>query len=398
MSMPRLRWPLLAAFSLGLLPLPPASPPATTVQRLVLTPDSAFHLPDSVRAYLTAVTRMVVAPDSSLYLSDWQFPAILHLEPDGDLRGTLGRSGAGPGEFGQVFSLGTYRDSLWAMDPAQVRLTLFPLEGSGAAVTLPFGPYAPPSTLPGPISRRGAPVSMLPDGSILVEEGTPDPTRPTNGYLFRVDRSMHIIDTVAPLSAVHSNLVFVYREGEMHLTQPFADDPIYNSSADGSLLVLVSRTAATNEEGATFTVTGLRGASQVAFTREIPYTPRRLTKRMVDSVVTAIGGPRRPGTPRTPVTEDSIRARLYRPGFLPPVTSARVGRDGTVWLKVQLADSPRGMDEWMQLSPRGFPLRRVSTPAGFRILESDRRAVWGTYADSLDVPLVGRYPLTRKIN
>lgn len=395
MSMPRLRWSFLAAFGLGVLPLPPVVPSVVGLQRVTLTPDSTFHLPDSVRALLSVVTRLVVAPDSSLYLADWTFPAVFHLESSGAFRQMIGRAGGGPGEFSQVFGLGTYRDSLWVMDPGQVRLTLFPFTGTGNA-TLSFGPYAPPSTKPGPLSRRGSPVSILPDGSLLVEEGTPDPTRPTNGYLFRVDRSMRILDTVVPLPAAHTDLTFVYREGETHTTQPFADDPVYGISADGGMLVLVSRAVAKNEDEASFTVVGWRAGREVAFSRQVSYQPKRLINRVVDSAVAALGGPPRAGTRRTPVTEDSVRAHLYRPAFLPPVMLARVGRDGSIWLKVQFGDGPRGADEWLQLSPRGFPIRRVTTPAGFRLLEADRRMVWGTYADSLDVPQVGRYPLEQR--
>lgn len=393
MSMPRLRWPLLAALGLGLFPTPslPVSPLAS-VQRLVLTPDSTFHLPDSVRALLTAATQVVVAPDSSVYLSDWSFPAIFHLERDGAFRRALGRAGAGPGEFHQVLRLGIYRDSLWAIDPGQVRMTLFPLQGTGVT-TLPVGPYAPPSLLPGPIARRGIPFSIMPDGSLLFFENTPDPVRPGLGYLFRVDRSMRVIDTIAPISTRHTSMAFLHRDGELHATQPFGDDPLYSVSVTGSLVVLVDRTAATSEEEAEFTVTALRNGTEVAWTRNITYQPRRLTNRLVDSAVNRIGGPPPGSAARSPVTPDSVRRKLFRPAFLPPVEKVVVGRDGSTWLKVRFADGPNGADEWLQLSPRGFPLRRVTARAGLRILEADRQVVWGTYADSLDVPQVGRYPL-----
>lgn len=393
MSMPSIRWSLLAALGGALLLAEPA-PHAGTVKRGVLAPDPTFHVPDSVRAYLSAVTRIVVAPDSSLYLSDMRIPAILHLEPSGDYRRVIGNAGGGPGEFYQVFMVGLYRDSLWAMDPAHVRVTLFPLNGSGQR-TLPYGPYAPKSTAPGAYSKRGRPASILPDGSFLLEEGTPDPTRPTNRLLLRADRFMRVLDTITPLPASRSSMVFLHRDGAVHLTQPYSDDPLYGVAGDGSLVVLVTRPAAANEEGAEFTVVGLQGGDREVFRRTIQYQPRRLSQKAVEGVVKRLVGENEPGMPRSPVTTDSVWRRLYRPKFYPPISQVVVGRDGSTWLKVQFGDGPAKADEWMQLSARGLPLRRVTVPEGFRLLEADRRQVWGALLDSMDVPEVKRYTLDR---
>lgn len=394
MSMPRSRWSLLAAISSVLL-LAPASPAnhASLVQRGALIPDGTFELPDSVRALLTRVTRLVVAPDSSLYLADWRIPAILHLEPSGEFRRVLGRAGGGPGEFTQVIGLGIYRDSLWAMDPGQVRLTFFPLSGEGTQ-TLSYGPYAARSTVPGLYSRRGLPAAIFPDGSLLLEEQAADPSRSTNGLLLRVDRTMRILDTVAPLASAHSSMVFNFQDGGSVINQPYSDDPVYAVSVDGSMVVLVSRRVATNEEEAEFTVTALQNGNRQLYRRTIQYQPRRLSSRVTDSMMTMLYGLSQPTVgPKLPLTLDSLRRQMFRPSFYPPVASVRVGRDGTTWLKVNFADSPGKADEWMQLSPRGLPIRRVTAPRGFQLLEADRRTVWGSFADSMDVPEVRRYAL-----
>ena len=226
---------------------------------------------------------------------------------------------------------------------------------------------------------------------MLLEENAPDPTRPTHGLLLRVDRTMRVLDTVAELPAEHSGIVFQHNDGAMYLPQPFSDDPKYGVSVDGSLVVLVTRRTATSEDGAQFTIVGLRNGTERLFARTIAYQPRRLLNRTVESAVAFLIGDVTRGAPRSPITADSVRRRLYRPAFLPPVSDVRVGRDGTIWLKVRFGDSPANADEWMQLSSRGQPQRRVVTPAGFRLLEADRRMVWGTCADSMDVPEVRRY-------
>jgi hypothetical protein len=97
--------------------------------------------------------------------------------------------------------------------------------------------------------------------------------------------------------------------------------------------------------------------------------------------------------PPTPVTADSIRQRLFRPAFYPPVEALAVGRDGTVWLKVRFADSPAEGGDWMVLSARGLTSGRVRAPPTFRLLEVDGRALYGTEGDPADVPHVVRYRL-----
>ncbi|HWA15948.1 MAG TPA: 6-bladed beta-propeller, partial [Gemmatimonadales bacterium] len=382
MVMPRLSWPLLAA---GLLLLPPQPQSTEPVNRAGLVPDPSFELADSVRAILSGVVRLVVAPDSSLYLLDWRIPAVLHLDHSGAFRQAIGRQGSGPGEFAQVYSIGLHGDSLWAGDAAQVRMTLFDRKGPGVH-TVPFGRSAPRQAAAGAYSVRGLPFGIFPDGSLLLEESTPDPERPTHGLLLRADRTMRVLDTIATLPGERQAMSFRLVDGAVLIPEPFSDSPLYGVSADGSLLVLVNRRAATSTSDAELTVMGLRNGTTRVFTRTIGYTPRRLGSRQIDSAAAMFAGDASGGVPA-----DTIRRRMFKPAYLPPVTEVRVGRDGTVWLKVQFGDGPADADEYMQLSPRGLPQRRVVTPRGFRLLEADRRSVWGTVTDSLDVPEVRRY-------
>lgn len=387
MVMPRVRWSLLAAA--GFLSLPGRPLQLEPVPRAALTLDATFELPDSVRAILSQVSRLVVAPDNSLYLTDWSIPAILHLEPSGQFRRVIGRQGSGPGEFTQIFCIGLVRDSLWAMDIREVRVTLFPPAGAGVQ-TVPFGARLARATGPGQYSVRGSPTSMLADGTMLVEEPPPDMRRPTHGLLLRVDRTLRVLDTVAELTAEHNAMTFEWQDGGSMVPQPFTDSPTYGVSADGSVLVLVNRQVATDAQNAQIKVVALRNGKETLFSRTINYAPHQLTRRAVDSVAVYLAkGPG--GNTPWPLTADSVRRKLFKPEFMTPVTDVRVGRDGTVWLKVQFADGPANADEYLQLSPKGLPLRRVQTPRGFKLLEADHRTVWGTLTDSMDVPVVQRY-------
>lgn len=370
----------------GSSPIPPV--------RLVAQRDTTFVVPDSVRALLTFVTGMMVDHEGSLYLADPSLATILHFDSMGTFLNAIGRRGEGPGEFQSVLLVGLYRDSLWAMDPAQIRLTLMPLRGRGAT-TVPFFSAAPLLEAPARAqSRGGMPAAVLSDGSLLVQENVRDPSSPvgalSHGFLLRTKRNLEVVDTVAQLSLGHSSMEFVYRDGATSQTQPFGDDPLYAVSTDGSLLVTVTRVAPRGRGDSRFTVTAWRDGTRLLFTREIEYRVRRLPQSAVDSVAERLAQPL-PGAGRTPITADSIRRRLFRPANFPPVEDVRIARGGEIWLKVRFADSPDGVGDWLVLSPRGFELNRVTLPASFRLLEANRKTAWGTEGDVLDVPLVVRY-------
>lgn len=397
MSKARRRWPVFAALSLAALSRPiPLDNPLSGLSRVVAARDPRFAVPDSVRALLTRVTALVSDADSSLYLADPSLGAVLSLTPNGDIRKVIGRRGAGPGEFSAVLLVGLHEDSLWALDPAMVRLTLLPLRGRGA-LTVPLGISAPTlGDRARPQSRRGFPSAVLSDGTLLIEESVRDEGDAgqwNHRLLLRATRDLEVLDTIARHSLAHSGMVFSYRDGETHFRQPFSDDPLYATSPDGTLLVTVEREVPRKGAAGSIRVTGWRDAHEQIFQREIEYTGVQLPSAVVDSAVNGYVSPKVRSGPTTPVTVDSIRHHLFRPQIYPAVEAARVARDGSIWLKVHFSDSPQGVGDWLVLSRKGFEMYRVSLPESFQLLEVNRRTVWGLEGDVLDVPLLVRYTI-----
>ncbi len=403
MSMPIARpsAALLAVLLLAAAARPAAAPAPIAALRYRAVRDSSFAVPDSVRALLSRVTSLTVDPDSGVYVADPSLGAVLRLSPSGDFRGLLGRRGAGPGEFRNVFLVGLHQDSLWVVDPGLVRLTLLPRSGS-APLTVPLAGSAATLLSGRPQARLGMPSSLLADGSLLVEqslraEADEGGARWTERFLFHTDRTLQILDTIARHPLDHSTIVFIHRDGELHMPQPFNDDPLYGVQPDGSTVVVVERAVPAQGLEGQITLRIWRGAGEPVITRQVPYAGRRLTEAAVDSAVGQYfthGNGRR--IPDTPVTPDSVRSRLYRPAIFPPVEEVRVATDGAIWLKVRLQDSPAGVGDWIVLSRRGFPMYRVSLPAGFRMLQAGRRTLWGVENDELDVPLVVRYTVPER--
>jgi len=350
------------------------------VPRFVAQPDASFTAPDSVDEELSYVTDMAIDADGSIFVADLRLPHVLELDSLGRLRRIIGRSGAGPGEFVSTLLLGFYRDSLWVFDPGALRISFFPRRGTGVA-TLPLDALRTPvANERNPRVHRGTPLAISPDGSLLMLENVAVSDNPADGYrnalLLRADRSLLIQDTLARLVNVHSVCIFAYRDGESHINQPFPDDPLYAESNDGKRFATVTRTAATGGGEQRFTVTLFSLMERRSVTREISYRPRPLPSRVVDSAIAALGEGML-GNFGSPVTVDSLRRRLFLPSFYPPVSRLRLARDGTLWMSVRFADGPADVTEWMVLSPRGFELRRVTTPSSFLLFEADRDVLWG---------------------
>ena len=232
---------------------------------------------------------------------------------------------------------------------------------------------------------------MLSDGTMLIMQQEGDRTKPVANQVlvFRTRRDLAILDTLGAISLQHSLIYCEWPEGASYTAQPFSDMAIFSAAPDGSLVVDVERVAPGSGAETSFRLRARNGSAMPLFTREVGYRPRRLRRADVDQALSIFSNPaaKLPG----PVTVDSIRRKLYRPGFFPPVREVRVGRDNTIWLRVSFADSPATGADWLVLSPRGFPVARVSLPSDFRLMEADRHTLWGVEGDPLDIPVLARY-------
>ena len=74
--------------------------------------------------------RSVIADrEGNVYVADAQASEIAVFAPDGKHVRTIGRSGAGPGEFGDLYSLAWMGDTLAALDPGAARISLLSRSG-----------------------------------------------------------------------------------------------------------------------------------------------------------------------------------------------------------------------------------------------------------------------------
>jgi hypothetical protein len=114
----------------------------------VIVPAMPDTLITTASALIGAVTDLLVAHDGSVYLADSQTNQILHIDAQGRLAGTIGRGGAGPGEFARPTSLVQLGDTLAVVDLGNGRLQFLGLTGEPrGTMALPPG-MAPPAVGP----------------------------------------------------------------------------------------------------------------------------------------------------------------------------------------------------------------------------------------------------------
>lgn len=89
------------------------------------------------------------------------------------------------------------------------------------------------------------------------------------------------------------------------------------------------------------------------------------------------------------VLEETIAA----PRFLPPLTDARLGRDGSIWVRRE--DLNRDSVPWAVLDSEGTPLGQVALPRDAELRLATLEEVWVVLPDEFSVPYVVRYRLGR---
>jgi hypothetical protein len=70
-----------------------------------------------------------------------------------------------------------------------------------------------------------------------------------------------------------------------------------------------------------------------------------------------------------------------------------LGRDGTIWLRRE--ELRQDSIEWQVLDSAGGKLATLALPASFSVMRAQRDRIWGIELDSLDVPYVRVYEISR---
>jgi hypothetical protein len=301
---------------------------------------------------------------------------------------SVGREGRGPGELLAPARAGFLADTLWVHDGRQRRTSLYGPDGEHLD-------DVPDPSLPALAEELQATFgTLLPGGHAIVVTsaafGSPLEGSDHPFPLLLLPLGGGTADTVGARYAAHDRAMFLTGAGgEVQSVEVFrnvfGDVTLWAVVPDGSGVVLVDRRVATGPGPATYRVTRVDLSGDTAFTVDVPYEPRAVSPRRVDSIVTLYSGGGR--------SSSEIRDVLFLPDFVPPVSDVVVAPDGHVWVgRESVPDEPVS---WDVLDGTGDRVARAETPPGFRLLAATDEALWGSWTDDLDVPYVVRYRVVR---
>jgi hypothetical protein len=323
--------------------------------------------------------------DGSVVVGETRDRRLRRFGRDGRFLGRIGGPGAGPGEFGRVSQVGTFGDTLWVTDLSLRRASLF---DAGGRYSGGFSWFASDDreSLGGSLW-----LGLFADGTSWAE---PVASAATIGgpelpkTILSVGRDARVRDTIVVAPTKHT--LFVVADGPtMNFgAQPFADAPIIVGSSGASRLFVVGREVSGTSQRAEIRVVALRPSGDTLWMRSFPYSPRRVSRDVSDSVLGRIHEDLR----RSGATLEDVKGVLFLPRFRPPVTAAFATADGSLWLR---REEDQSMVEYWIISPDGRHEGTVRVRRESKLVASEMGKVWASEVNEDEVPTVVRYRMLR---
>lgn len=304
----------------------------------------------------------------------------------GQALGSSGRRGEGPGEFSVMGAAGRLGDTLWVLDGALSRVTLF-LPGT------PSPPKVVTISIPTGIESRGVlarpvvgSVRALMVGRQLLFHGV-EPADPASGVggLRRlvltdsVARSPRALPPFAPPGQCEIPFTTAKRRGFVGVM--FCAQPILQTSQTSDRIAVVT----SDNSGVTvssITVRLYSATGRLLLDRALQVPARPIPRQLADSIQRSLlEGARSP-------EEKSARNRAKIPPAYPPLTDVVLADDGSMWLGLSTAATDR---TWIVFDAKGVRGRDVILPKKFRPTAVVGRDILGTELDENDYVDIVRY-------
>jgi hypothetical protein len=308
---------------------------------------------------------------------------------DGRVVATLGRRGAGPGEFQTINLLSWRSDTLVVADKAQQRLTLFsPAGGLMRAEQI----VSATARLQG---RPAVGVALDSRGQVWAEPLI-DMLRMANSSapayaIERLSRAGAPLNVVARINMEGSMAAAAYGSGVAVFVQPLSHRSLRAYHPHGHFIAVVEMIPPQEAE-ARFRVVRLTSAGDTILSRTYRYVPRRVTRAQSDSIYSAYALNFMGGSSRVQA-ERASREYVQVPAWQPPVSDVLVGSDGRVWLRREELSANTW---WAVLNARGGVEAMCAAPSNVKLLAADQQSAWGTRLSSAGIPQLVRLDLTHQ--
>lgn len=336
---------------------------------------------------LTDVFGVAVSPTRHVFLSEPSLSRVVEFDQDGQFVRLVGGKGRGPGEFQVPGGLFWRGDSLAVADFTS-GISVFGPEGAfrhriSFVVNVPGTPFG------------GRPVLPLSDGSIgVVVPPAANGADPGSEVWLKASRDGAVIDTLALLPMRGRTFSFRAKGRTQTGTHPLAWAPVIAVPPSGEYFVVVDRSPATAPSAGSFRVMRLNLDGDTVASRQFDYIPAPVQGEEVDSIVGAMADrmAQRFGMSASALAGE-IKDQLEWPAYEPPVRAVLVGDDGSVWL--QRGRGSGGSDTWDILDEALAEIGQVPLPSPLQPKVVLRDALWAVQKDSLDVPHLLRYEVTK---
>lgn len=342
---------------------------------------------DDPEQTLTRVGEVVLTDDGLLLIGQPTDRQIRVHGPDGAFVRMIGQRGEGPGELGSLGDFAVRGDTVTVVDGGNSRVTRFSIDGAllddrrFERVTLSgegaMSMYSPSATSLSDGSSVSYP-AMAVAGTMRGEGGGGGGTPPER---ILVVRRMALDGTLGDT---------VLRAGmAQHVQMPegrgtiVAMTPIVAADRRGDGALQVLRAPTGNPDPGTFRLIRVDAAGDTVFERAFAFQPVPVPADTVDRRAAGVPEDRRA----------DFRARIWAPGFRPPVEDVAQGTDGTIWLQREPAGDPV---EWWAIDPEtGAHIGTLALPLGSRLVESRGDEVVVVRTDEFDVEYVQRLGVQR---
>jgi hypothetical protein len=338
---------------------------------------------------LSNVGAVTFSSGGILAVSQPQDFRILLFDQWGQAVGSFGRRGEGPGEFRTTNAfLSWHADTLWIMENGVHRVThMGPDFKLLRTSPLPVNVHAPSDADAMPFLAGSAFVGgILADGTLVMTAFIPPgvtvpqwlPIRRQNSALFlhttsdgRLIRELGTLEGEAE-SARCSRMVG--RTGGS-ISIPLCATPKWAIAASGEAVVFVTVPQNTNGRAVMRIIAIGSSRGDTLFNRLYTYSPRPISKRVVDSIRS-----RQMVRAGSSVPLREAWSALVFPAQYPPVERVFVGSDGLIWLMEPDVSLP--VRRWTAVNMKGELIGTTELPANVVIRESRLGVAWGTIEDA----------------
>lgn len=356
-----------------------APPPTEGAARL--EEDQRIGSTDVPETALTEIGGVAVAADGTMYVRQLVENTVRVFGEDGRPVGRVGGPGGGPGEFQALWTTQIFGDTLWLTDLRALRATAFSEdERVLRTVTVPVDQQAD-------LRGRPAPIGVTREGDVVLRvkgTGSDDPADRLAVYRAAEDRMVEI----ARLQPDPGDIQMMSSRGPIALAAPVESGSLVEPSPDGRTLVVVHRRGSEP-----LRVLRLSTDGDTLFDRTLERPSRPIPGAFADSLTAAWTDQLSEFLDRAEAA-DLIDRHLVLPEAWPAASGLVAAGDGRTWIRTSRRGDPAG-GQWLVLDSEGRPTQEVAAPAGVELLAASADRAWGSVTDTLDVPYLVRYRLSR---